>query len=158
MNKAANEFDLALRKAKVIDEIAKLDETIVCDVATLKRLMTMPCNLSLNSLGELCAIRDDGEIVILDPKGNNLPELTSLIPQCPIDIQCGGVKSKQQEAYAIWKCVLVNVISEHVYDEEILSILDKGYDADRLKDADGGMPFVKLLNKIQQNKKIFVCN
>jgi hypothetical protein len=74
---------------------------MVCDITTLKKLMIIPCKLSLNDLGELCAVRDDGEIVILDPKGNNLPELTSLIPQCPFDVQCGGVRSRQQEAYAI---------------------------------------------------------
>jgi hypothetical protein len=157
LNKAADDFDLALRKAKIINEIINLDECIVCDVSSLKKLMTMPCKLSLNDLGELCATRDDGEVIILDPKSNNLPELTSLIPQCPIDVQCGGIKSKQQEAYAIWKCVLVNVISQRVYEDEILAILDKGYDADRLKDAEGEMPFVRLLNKIQQNKNFVIA-
>jgi len=101
VNKTINDFDLALRKAKIINEIIKLDESMVCDITTLKKLMIIPCKLSLNDLGELCAVRDDGEIVILDPKGNNLPELTSLIPQCPFDVQCGGVRSRQQEAYAI---------------------------------------------------------
>ena len=39
VNKTVNDFDLALRKAKIINEIIKLDESMVCDITTLKKLM-----------------------------------------------------------------------------------------------------------------------
>jgi len=93
-------------------------------------------------LGELSVTTDADEVVIFDPNGGNLPELSGQISDCPFDIQCGGVKSMQQEAVALWKVILVNKVAGGVYDSKINSVINGGYDFARLKDTDGSMAFL----------------
>jgi len=54
--------------------------------------MESPVSLELNKRGELYSVTSDGDTVIYDPKSQNLPELTKHIPDCPIDVICGGVR------------------------------------------------------------------
>ena len=54
--------------------------------AVLNKIISNPINLSINNLGELVAIGDSSKVIVFDPKSNFLPELTSYIPKCLINL------------------------------------------------------------------------
>ena len=140
--------DNLLIDADVIKSIEDFSENQEMSEAILRSILERPVNLKLNDLGELYAITPEGETVVFDPKAKKLPELTNYIPDCPIDLQCGGKRSMQQESDACWKLIMINAVTEGLYTKDIKGILEDGYDYVRLKGKDGAMPFFNLLDEV----------
>jgi hypothetical protein len=149
-------FEDKLIEESIVNQIQKIEETKRLDGDIIESLLTRPVPLELDERGQLVArFEDDKKEIIFDPRGENLPELTEFIPTCPFDTQCGGNRSKQQEAGAAWKVLLINKVAGGVYSKRIKVIMFN-YDFDNLKDPKGGMPFFELLMEIQRSKNFVI--
>jgi hypothetical protein len=117
-------------------------------------LMNEPINLEFNSDGELYLKDSDGSKLYVDPDDNEFDKIADRIlaklPDCPFDVECGGIKSCQIESVSMYKVYVMNSILEREYKEDIEEIL-KDYDLKNLKSSDGELSFTLLFKDIMEN-------
>ena len=63
--------------------------------------MAYRIDLEINDHGELTVIIDEDEEIIFDLRSKFLPELTSYLPDCPIDLEYHSRGFMQQESDAV---------------------------------------------------------
>ena len=93
----------------------------------------------------------EGNIIIFDPCGDQIPELFAGILECPIDIQNG--EYLQQESQACSKIIVINFVCDNAYEDEILSIINSANDNFKeLKYSKNRMLFFELMNSTMKDK------
>lgn len=93
----------------------------------------------------------EGNIIIFDPCGDQIPELFAGILECPIDIQNG--EYLQQESQACSKIIVINFVCDNAYEDEILSIINSVNDNFKeLKYSKNRMLFFELMNSTMKDK------
>lgn len=97
-------------------KIYDLDEYVSLSKNLIMKLIEQPCNF--NEKGELVIINDYGELVRLKLRSQEIPDLEEVIPQYPIDIDCGGKISQQKEAEVCWKILVINSVRNSLYKQE----------------------------------------
>jgi hypothetical protein len=84
------------------------------------------------------------------------------LPEITFDTHFDGVKSKQSEAAALYKVMVVNNLCENDYVNEIKVLLEN-YDYINMRDSTGELGFMLLLKKIQEEagritKTVLMCS
>lgn len=97
-------------------KIYDLDEYVSLSKNLIMKLIEQPCNF--NEKGELVIINDYDELVTLKLRSQEIPDLEEVIPQYPIDIDCGGKISQQKEAEVCWKILVINSVRNSLYKQE----------------------------------------
>ena len=93
----------------------------------------------------------EGNIIIFDPCGDQIPELFAGILECPIDIQNG--EYLQQESQACSKIIVINFVCDNAYEDEILSIINSANgNFKELKYSKNRMLFFELMNSTMKDK------
>ena len=98
-------------------KIYDLDEYVPLSKNLIMKLIEQPCDLKFNEESELVMINDDGELVTLKLRSQEIPDLEEVIPQYSIDIDCGGKTSQQKEAEVCWKILVINSVCDGLYTE-----------------------------------------
>ena len=133
----------------IINSINDIDNMPMSE-DVMREIINAPSELTLNDRGELVCSTKEG-IIVLDPAVNKIDDVIERIPECPFDIECGGRRSMQQEAVAIYKVILVNSLTKGMFGDDIKNIVEE-YNFELLKDSKGGMPFFSLLQSIIEDK------
>lgn len=122
--------------------------------ALVEKLLTSPIDLTFNEEGEVYLHDEDMNEVIIDPNENHFENIANkicnILPDCPFDTECGGIKSSQVESIAIYKVLVINTILENSYEGEIRELFNE-YDFDRYQSNDGVLTFTKMLKELTES-------
>jgi hypothetical protein len=151
-------FDESLKDLNISGKDAKKFETPILDPETLIKLMEKPSAFTFNDDGELLFVVDgENSLVNVNPMSESYikttTKISSMIPDCPFDTECGGIKEMQIEAMSIYKVLVVNAMLQNSYRSEIDEILES-YDYENLRASNlGDRAFTLLLRKIQESSR-----
>lgn len=146
------------KKLKNFPEDITLNKDAVLSDESIEKLMKKPRLLKVNDDYELYYMNDDKEEVFIDPRiedgkimSEYVGDVISLLPDIPFDLQCGGVKRKQQEVCAAYTVCIVNVFLEELYNDDINAVRTN-YDWENLKSKNvDGTTFLDVLKLIQED-------
>lgn len=123
----------------------------------LNKMLQTPTDFYILETGEL-AVNIDGEEHILDPKKEDKLDiakqeeaLLKKLPQIVWDINCQGIKRKQNEVISAYKLLCVNSALKGLYKDEIKELVTN-YDFTNLRPFnDNGRTFLNLLNEVEED-------
>jgi hypothetical protein len=120
----------------------------------LVEMMETPSKLLFTDSGELYFINSEGENTFIEANDDAFDEhavqVCKVLPDCPFDVECGGIKSAQVEAVAMYKVLVVNNVVQNLYKDDILDIV-KTYDFQRKRSINGDLSFTILLKEITES-------
>lgn len=140
--------------------INSISDTIGCTEAIARELFRRPSPFLYDEQDQVYVIsvnENTGEEIKVyitstlekESQQNLCREIENFLPTVTFDLECGGYPSRQSEAAALYKVLVINALQEQQYEAEISRILSN-YDFNRWCSGSEKYEFTALLNKVQE--------